>query len=130
MRTAVTPAHSSDMERLYLRMEDLMKSGAYRDKSLSLEKLAAMLDSNRTYVSNTVNQMAGCSFFQYLDSYRIKEASRVLSDPELSADVSLKALADDVGYSSPQVFHKAFKKETGVTPGFYRAEALKIRDNH
>lgn len=126
--TGSTSAHGVEMERLYLRMEELMRSGAFRDKDLSVEKLASALGSNRTYVSNTVNTMAGCTFFQYLDSYRIKEATRILSDPSLSAGVSLKALADDVGYSSPQTFHKAFKKETGVTPGVYRAEVLKIKE--
>lgn len=119
-------AHGEN-EGLYLRIEELMHSGAYRDKELSVEKLAEMLCSNRTYVSNTINTMAGCSFFKYVDTYRIKEATRILSDPALSAGVSLKALADDIGYSSPQVFHKAFKKETGVTPGVYRSEILKIK---
>lgn len=42
-----------------------------------------------------------------------------MSDPD-NASVSLKALADDVGYNSTQVFHKAFKEETGVTPGIYK----------
>lgn len=114
------------MEKLYLKIEELMHGGAFRDKELSLEKMAAMLGSNRTYVSNTINKMAGTTFYKYLDTYRIKEATRVLSDPHLSASVSLKSLADEVGYNSPQVFHKAFKKETGVTPSVYKSEVTKI----
>lgn len=116
----------TSLEKLYLKIEDLMQNGLFRDKDLSLEKLASLLGSNRTYVSNTINKMAGTSFYTYLDTYRIKEATRILSDPRLSATVSLKQLADDIGYNSPQVFNKAFKKETGATPGTYKSEVLKI----
>ncbi|WP_246061726.1 AraC family transcriptional regulator [Paenibacillus oralis] len=28
-------------------------------------------------------------------------------------------------YSEPSAFHNAFKKRTGLTPGQYRAEAMK-----
>lgn len=124
---AQSGTQEAGMEMLYLKIEELMRGGAFRDKELSLEKLASQLGSNRTYVSNTINKMAGISFYKYLDTYRIKEASRVLSDPTLSSSVSLKQLADDVGYNSPQVFTKAFKKETGVTPGVYKSEVSKIK---
>lgn len=117
----------ADMRQLYLRIETLMHDGAFKDREMSLDKLARLSGTNRTYVSNTVNQMAGCNFYQYLDTYRVKEAARILSDPELSADVSLKELAYDVGYNSQQVFNKAFKKETGVTPGIFKYESLKIK---
>lgn len=50
-----------------------------------------------------------------------------MSDPELSVTVSLKQLADDVGYNNIQTFFKAFKRETGVTPGNYKKELLNLR---
>lgn len=123
---AVSQVQEAGMEKLYLKIEELMRGGAYRDKELSLDRMASMLGSNRTYVSNTINKMAGTTFYKYLDTYRIKEATRVLSDPHLSDAVSLKSLADDIGYNSPQVFHKAFKKETGVTPNVYKSEIRKM----
>lgn len=43
-------------ETLYLKMENLMREGAFRQKDLSLEKMAAMTGSNRTYVSNAINK--------------------------------------------------------------------------
>lgn len=112
-------------QKLYLRMEELMSSGAYRDKGLSLEKMAEMLASNRTYVSNAVNMIAGTSFNEYVNSYRIKEATRILSDPALSSAINTKQLADKVGFNNTQVFYSVFKKETGVTPGVFKNEVLK-----
>lgn len=104
-----------------------MKAGLFREKELTLDRMAEVLGTNRTYVSNALNKVAGISFYGYIDSYRIKEATRVLSDPGLAAQVSLKQLADDVGYNNIQTFFKAFKRETGVTPGNYKKEVLNLR---
>ena len=112
--------------RLYSEMEKLMKEGAYRDKDLSLETMTRALASNRTYVSNAINRMAGVSFYDYVNTYRINEAVRILSDPVLSAGVNIKQLAADVGFSSLPIFYKIFKRETGVPPGVYKNEAVKL----
>lgn len=112
---------------LYLKMEQLMKAGLFREKELTLDRMAEALGTNRTYVSNALNKVAGISFYGYIDSCRIKEATRILSDSALSEGISLKQLADDVGYNNIQTFFKAFKRETGVTPGNYKKEVLNLR---
>lgn len=120
--------HRSDIHyALYLKMEQLMKAGLFREKELTLDRMAEVLGTNRTYVSNALNKVAGISFYGYIDSYRIKEATRILSDSVLSEGISLKQLADDVGYNNIQTFFKAFKRETGVTPGNYKKEVLNLR---
>ena len=120
--------HRSDIHyALYLKMEQLMKAGLFREKELTLDRMAEVLGTNRTYVSNALNKVAGISFYGYIDSYRIKEATRILSDSALSEGISLKQLADDVGYNNIQTFFKAFKRETGVTPGNYKKEVLNLR---
>ena len=113
-------------DRLYQQMEDLMCGGAWKDKELSLEKMTEMLASNRTYVSNVINRMAGASFYDYVNSYRIKEAVRILSDPILSQKINIKQLSDEIGFSSPSIFYRVFKRETGVSPGVYKTEAVKL----
>lgn len=127
LNTQARKASSEDPHiRLFNTIEEKMQAGLFRQKNLTLDKLAETVGSNRTYVSNTINSIAGVSFNSYVDTYRIKEATRVLSDPTMT-DVSLKQLADDVGYSSIQTFFAAFKRETGTTPGMYRKERLKNR---
>lgn len=111
-------------DKLFEIIEDRMRQGAFRQKDLSLEKMASLVGSNRTYVSNTINKVADTTFYDYVKSYRVKEAIRVLSDPS-AGSVSMKALADDVGFNSVQVFYKAFKEETGVTPGVYKSVKAK-----
>lgn len=110
---------------IYLRIEELMKSSRiYRQKDLSLDRLAEMLGTNRTYVSRAINMFSGLTFYAYLDLYRIREATELISKD--SQEIPFKQMADDLGYNSVSVFYKAFRKETGCTPGRYRDEIRRM----
>lgn len=103
---------------LYRKIEYLMDTEkVFRMNDMSLDRLAEMTGSNRTYVSNMLNRYSGMSYYNYIDTYRIREATKILSE---KPDFPLKQLAYDVGYNSASVFYKAFARETGCTPGQYR----------
>lgn len=111
---------------LFDRIEDLMRNGKiYRENTLSREMLAEKLDTNQNYVSKAINTYAGMSFNRYVDSFRIEEATRQISQsPET---ILFKQLADDLGYNSVSVFSKAFQREIGCSPSIYRKEILNTR---
>jgi len=105
---------------LFLKLDAFMsKDKLFRQKDVSLDLLAQMTDSNRTYVSKAVNHYAGQSFSSWLNMYRIAEAIRLMSRED---EMPLKQIADEVGYASMSVFYNAFCKETGLPPGRYRKE--------
>ena len=79
-----------------------------------------MTGTNRTYLSQAINEYAGMSYNSWINMYRISEATDILSDP--SNSISLKQLADNLGYNSISVFHRAFLKGTGMTPSVWRKE--------
>lgn len=118
----VSDGTAKDENRLlYEKLEELMKSGkVYRQKDISLEKMADMLGSNRTYLSKAINECSGMSFSNYINMYRISDATRLISRKDF--DMPMKQLADLLGFNSPSVFYKAFQKETGCTPSRYRKE--------
>lgn len=90
----------------------------YRDKDLSLEKCASILGTNRTYLSQIVNEISGISFPLFINSYRINEAIRLLSDP--GNDESLKSICFSVGFCATSSFYTLFKQKTGVAPSIFR----------
>ena len=60
----------------------------------------------------------GSSFQELKDQLRRDIAIYHLS----RADLSLQQIAEQVGFSEPSAFHRAFKNWTGLTPGAYRAQ--------
>lgn len=97
----------------------------YRDSNLTRERLAEMLGTNRTYLSQIIADQTGKGYYQFVNGYRIKEAVRVLSGPA-GSDYPLKALAADLGFKSMTTFYKTFQEAVGMTPSAYRDTASKL----
>lgn len=114
----------SDSEKcyaLYLKLQHLMETEEfYRRNDLSLEKIAEMLHTNRSYVSKVINTCAGTNFHGYINLLRINKAVELLSD--VSYQEPLKVLAGDLGYNTLAVFYRAFQKQTGMSPSKFRNE--------
>lgn len=130
---AATVAEESSVSRdevrnreLWKRLSELMdKEHIYRQKDISLEKIAELLGTNRTYASNVLNQFSGDTFYNFIHKRRIKEASMRLSGPD-GPSVSLKELAFDLGYNSLSSFYRAFQREIGCSPSKYREMVSRI----
>jgi AraC-like DNA-binding protein len=112
--------------QLWCKLTEIMDSEQiYRYSDISLDRIAEILGTNRAYVSRVINKYADTSFYNYIHSRRIEDASRILSD--ITNDIPLKTLALDLGYNSISSFYRAFIKETGVPPSRYKEELLKIK---
>ena len=97
----------------------LMENGEIiYDTEFSLDKLAELVQSNATYVSQVINSAFKKNFRSFLNSYRIQEAQRLFSELDLSK-YTIAAVAHDVGFKSPAAFRSTFKEITGVSPNFY-----------
>lgn len=106
-------------EELFMQIEHLMHAESiYKEKDLTIDKLSERLNTNRTYLSRTINQQAGMSFNNYINTYRINEAVKILSDTD--NDIPLKAVAADMGFNHIQTFYKAFQNTIGMPPLKYR----------
>ena len=119
---ASSPLTTEKKDELYCRLEALMTDRAiYRDKLLTKDRVAELLGTNRTYLSQVINERTNLTFTGYINSIRIHEAVRVLSDP--TDDTPLKVLFGELGYSSITTFYKQFQASTGMTPSQFRDKA-------
>lgn len=106
-------------DSIFNSLDGLMRNEhLYRDAGLTIEKAACIINTNRTYLSSAIKHITGLSFVYYINSYRIKEAVELLSDPE--NNTPMKAIIMDVGFKSPTVFYRLFSEVTGKTPQTYR----------
>ena len=112
-------------DELFYRLDSMMRNEhLYRRKYLTRDEVVEMMKTNRTYLSQVVNEKTGKSFNQYVNSYRIAEAVSILSD--VSSDEPLKAVAGDTGFSSLTTFYKIFREEVGMTPAKYREKVMEL----
>ncbi|MFD2571997.1 helix-turn-helix domain-containing protein [Spirosoma soli] len=93
---------------------------------LSLPKLAQQVDTSPHHLSQLLNDRLGQNFFDWLATYRIAEAQRLLHDP-MTANLKIDEIAERVGYNSPSAFHTAFKRLTGQTPAQFRSAVTSSR---
>ena len=82
-----------------------------------LERVAQQLHMSPQTLRRHLRE-EGSSFQELKDHLRRDLAIYLLGRDELS----IQAIAEQLGFSEPSAFHRAFKKWTGLTPGAYRAQ--------
>lgn len=91
----------------------------YRDPDLSLNSFARSIDINPRYLSQLINDELEKGFLDLINSYRIEEAKRLLSDPARH-DMSVLDICMEAGFNSKSSFNRAFKRYTGQTPSEFK----------
>jgi AraC-like DNA-binding protein len=118
-----------DAEVIFDRLRDLMNAeNIYKDFDLSLESLAQMLSITPHQLSQFMNEKLNTNFRNYINSYRIEEAKKILIN---ESDKNILTICYDVGFNSKSTFNTCFKKYTNKTPSEFRQEFLaEKRGNH
>ena len=98
----------------YMRRNEL-----YKDHSISLGKLAKILSMTPHALSQVINEQLSSNFNDFINSYRVEEAKKMLMDPERK-NFTIASIAYDSGFNTLSAFNVAFKKFTGVTPSQFR----------
>jgi len=83
---------------------------------LTLEQLSKELQASPTAIKSAFRIVYGASIRDYMKSYRLNEARRLLGETALP----VAEVAAMVGYQNPGHFSAAFKGKYGVLPGDYK----------
>ena len=117
--TSTTEKVIENSDELFEQIMELFeKEKIFLEKDITINKIAELLKSNRTYISNIINIKAGISFVTLLNQYRIREAKKMLID-DANNMLTLDAIGKTAGFNSTSTFNRVFKIETGVTPSFF-----------
>jgi AraC-like DNA-binding protein len=105
-----------DSESLHTQLSLLMREEKlYRQPELSLNNLAARLNTQPNHLSQVINEREGKNFFDYINTLRVEEFRRIARNPE-NRKLTLFALAQECGFNSKSSFNRYFKKVTGQSP--------------
>jgi AraC-like DNA-binding protein len=111
-----TPTLPAELLPWRVRLLALMdEERPWLEPELTLAELAQRLGTHATLLSKVINTGCGQNFNDFVNSYRVAEACRLLADPQF-AHYSLVGVALESGFNSKSTFNRVFKKLDGRAP--------------
>jgi len=101
-------------------LEYVGKNEIYKDQNITLGKFSKSLSLTPHLVSQVINEQLSCNFNDFINSYRVEEAKKMLGNPGMK-NITVASIAYDSGFNTLSAFNTAFKKFTGLTPTQFRA---------
>lgn len=94
---------------------------AHLAEDLSIERLSELFAISMSHLRKIYKEETGVTIKDTISDKRIARARQLLGDPQHK----IQDVAQLVGYLTVQSFAKAFKMDTGQTPGEYREQLLR-----
>ena len=108
--------HQKDFDKT---KNHIINNKLYLDPLLSMEVIADELGMSKSYISKLVNSYSNYNFSDFINSLRVEQAKKFLSDNEFS-QYTIVAIGLECGFNSKSTFYSAFKKFTSESPSTFR----------
>lgn len=105
--SGVHPAEITDAQK---RIKEYVDTH-YVNPNISLVFVADEFHLSEVYLSKLFKQITGENFSKYIEQLRLTRANELLAQ-----HMPIKDVAQAVGYNSPQVFRRAYKRMYGISP--------------
>jgi len=119
IKNACTEEKSPDqrqksLEDIYRCAQHIMETQKpFMDPKFDINALAALVQTNRLYLSNAINSQSGVNYRTWLAQYRIEYAKTILQQ---NPDITNDQLADACGFDNRVSLYRHFKNIVGMTP--------------
>ncbi|SIR38557.1 AraC-type DNA-binding protein [Paenibacillus macquariensis] len=114
IRIANQPKETANISTISRNARDYIQENYAQDLSLSM--LASFVFVSPYHLAHIFKEEIGMSPIQYMIKCRIDEAKRMLAQ----TDLSVREIAQHIGYPNANYFNILFKKITGESPGKFR----------
>ena len=101
--------------------QEMTENQPWLEPDFRLNDLAQRMNASLHHVSQVINEKKGMSFSDYTNHFRIAEVQKLLLS-ERAKQLTVLAIALEVGFNSKTAFYNAFKKSTGKTPREWKKE--------
>lgn len=117
--------HDTDMVKQHNYIEPMFRTCEYINHhymdNITLEQAAAISGFSKFHFTRVFKQFMSMTFYDYLNQRRIKQATMLLHNNEMSiTDIALES-----GFNSISTFNRTFLGVNGMSPSTYRNTRLK-----
>lgn len=112
-KTKLSEVLFKEIER---KLEAFEQKKKYREKGLTLEKLAKRMGTNSNYLSHVVHETKKTTFNKYLAELRIHYITELLENDKNYLKYTVETLADECGLITRQNFSDLFQEINGIRP--------------
>jgi AraC-like DNA-binding protein len=99
------------------RVDAWIAGKGFTQQGMTRDKLAAMLFTNRSYLSAYLNRYRKQTFAAWINTLRIEEARRLMLQ---HPGMNMQEIAFRVGYSHRSHFSRRFTGQTGCSPAVWQ----------
>jgi len=119
--TSVTNSERIEKEKKAQDLLNYMRNKkAYLEPELTLEQLASQLALKPRVLSQTINEILGQNFYDFINRYRIEEAARLLTNPK-DKKITILEVLYEVGFNSKSSFNNFIQK-------IYRIDSYRVQE--
>lgn len=108
----------SSVQEYIQKSENFIKINIH--KKTTVQDVAEYVGVNRSYLTRLFKQHKNTSPQQYILSLKMNTAAQYMKN----TDISIKEVAQSVGYDDPHVFNRAFKKKFNSSPSEWRNKQI------
>lgn len=115
--STLTAAERDDLQS---RLTTLMiNEKVFLNPEITLEDLSQKLSVSSKKLSQLLNETFKQNYFDFINSYRIEEAKRLITEA-MDPKITVLEIMYQAGFNSKSSFNTLFKKKTGFTPSEYK----------
>jgi len=116
--------NQSETQQLLVRIDKLMTTEKpFTNPELKLKDIAELLKTSERNISQAINEFKQQNVPDYINSFRVEYAMKLLADP-MHHDKTILWILFEAGFNSKATFNTLFKKVNGCTPAEYRKKFI------
>ncbi|MBC8755645.1 helix-turn-helix domain-containing protein [Kordia sp. YSTF-M3] len=100
-------------------LEVFEQGDAFLTNQISLKDAAKIINTNSKYLSKIINSYKDKNFTSYINDLRINYLVSHIQQDKKYQKYTIRAIAEEIGFSNPESFSRAFHKKTGLKPSYF-----------
>lgn len=98
------------------KLKEFEATGDFKENGLTIEQLANTFRTNKSYLSQYINDVKGMNFSKYLSTLRINYITKLMYENPQYLRLKVQGLANECGISSRQNFSDLFLEINSIRP--------------